>query len=82
MRIKKNINFINYKLIQYQILHANITRTVWQTVRRINNEILGVKGLNPRSDWHLICPKSNTTQSFIKIMRIREIIFKLWNSDC
>ena len=30
--------------------------------------------LNPRSDWHLICPKSNTTQSLIKIMRIREII--------
>ena len=31
--------------MQYQILQTNITRTVWQTVRRINNEILGVKGL-------------------------------------
>ena len=31
--------------MQYQILHANITRTVWQTIRRITNEILGVKGL-------------------------------------
>ena len=30
------------KLIQCQ---TNITRTVWQTVRRITNEILGVKGL-------------------------------------
>ena len=35
----------DYKLIQYQILQTNITRTVWQTVRRITNEILGVKGL-------------------------------------
>ena len=34
-----------YKLIQYQILQTNTTRTVWQTVRRITNEILGVKGL-------------------------------------
>ena len=32
-------------LIQYQILQTNITRTIWQTVRRITNEILGVKGL-------------------------------------
>ena len=32
----------DYKLIQYQFLHTNITRTVWQTVRRITNEILGV----------------------------------------
>ena len=31
-------------MIQYQILQTNITRTVWQTVRRITNEILGVKG--------------------------------------
>ena len=32
-------------MIQYQILKTNITRTIWQTVRRIINEILGVKGL-------------------------------------
>ena len=31
-------------LIQYQILRLNIFRIVWQTVRRITNEILGVKG--------------------------------------
>ena len=36
----------NYKLIQYQILQTNITRTLWQTVKRITHEILGVKGLN------------------------------------
>ena len=32
--------------MQYQILQTNITRTVWQTVRRITNEILGVKRLS------------------------------------
>ena len=32
-------------LIQHQILQTNITRTIWQTVRRITNEILGVKRL-------------------------------------
>ena len=31
--------------MQYQILKTNITRTIWQTVRRITKEILGVKGL-------------------------------------
>ena len=28
-----------------QILQTNIMRIIWQTVRRITNEILGVKGL-------------------------------------
>ena len=32
-------------MIQYRILQTNITRAVWQTVRRITDEILGVKGL-------------------------------------
>ena len=32
-------------MIQSQILQPNITRTVWQTVRRIADEILGIKGL-------------------------------------
>ena len=45
MRIKKDIDYGDYKLIQYQILQTNITRTVWQTLRRITNETLGVKGL-------------------------------------
>ena len=35
-----------YWLIWYQILQNNIKRIIWQTVRRITNEILGVKGLN------------------------------------
>ena len=33
------------KLIQYQILQTNIMRIIWQIVRRITNEILGVEGL-------------------------------------
>ena len=38
-----------YKLIQYQILHTNIIRTVWQTERRITTEILGVRKINSHS---------------------------------
>ena len=38
----------DYKLIQYQILQTNITKTVWQTVTRITNENLGVKGLRTK----------------------------------
>ena len=34
-----------YWLIEVQILQTNIIRSVWQTVGRITNEILGVKGL-------------------------------------
>ena len=43
---KENYQLGDYKLIQYQILQTNITRTTWQTVRRITDEILGVKGLS------------------------------------
>lgn len=32
-------------MTQDQILSADIIRIVWQAVRRITNEILGVKGL-------------------------------------
>ena len=32
-------------MIQYQILQTNITKTVWQRVRIIIDEILGVRGL-------------------------------------
>ena len=43
-KIKTNINLTLYKLIQYQILKTNITRTEWLTVRRLAREILGVNG--------------------------------------
>ena len=35
-------------MIQYQILRNSIINIVWQTVRRIIKEILGVKGLKPK----------------------------------
>ena len=44
MRIKSSINkgLLVNSLPNFPI---NITRTIWQTVMRITNEILGVKGL-------------------------------------
>ena len=42
---KEKYQLGDYKLIQYQFLQTNITITVWQTVRRITNEILEVKEL-------------------------------------
>ena len=48
MGIKRNISIeglLRY-LIQYQIHQSNIIRIEWQTVRRITNEILGVKWVN------------------------------------
>ena len=44
MRIGK-ILIRDYYLIHYQIPQTNFRSTIWQTVRRIVNEILGVKGL-------------------------------------
>ena len=42
---EEKYQFEDYKMIQYQILQTNITRTVWEIVRRFNNKILGVKQL-------------------------------------
>ena len=50
MRIKKNINNLeDCWLIQNQILQTQIIRIVWQTVRRITNEILGVQEVKKSS---------------------------------
>ena len=46
-----------YLLIRYQILQTNIMRIVWQTMRRITNEIFGVKVLSSplsRSSFSLL----------------------------
>lgn len=43
MRIKKKSTRC-YCLIQQQILRTNIVSNVWQTARRIDIEIVGVKG--------------------------------------
>ena len=52
MRIKKNYQLRDCWLIQFHILQTIITLIVWQTVRRITQEILGVKGLN---SWIFMC---------------------------
>ena len=53
----KNINHsLNYQLIRYQILQTNTMRIIWQTVRGITNEILGVQGLNNQdTKSHFYC---------------------------
>ena len=63
MRKEKNINYGDQWLIQYQIGRTNIKRIVWQTVRRITNEILRVKGLidNDANAWKYL---SNATVNF------------------
>ena len=45
MRLWKNVSLRIFLLIQYQILSTSITGIVWQTISRIINQILGVKGL-------------------------------------
>ena len=49
----------DYSLIQYQIPRIYIIAIVWQTVRRITNEIFGVEGL--------IC-KGNSRISTIRML--------------
>ena len=39
--------------MQYEIIKPTITRTIWQTVRRVTGEILGDKGLMMTSSMHL-----------------------------
>ena len=39
---KEEYQLGDYKLIQYQIPQTYITRTLWQTVKRITNDIWGV----------------------------------------
>ena len=46
MRIKKNIHYTITNWILYQIPQTNIMRIILQTVRGIDNEILGVQGLS------------------------------------
>ena len=55
---ENNEKYYIIKLIQSQILQTNIARTVWQTVRRITNEILWVKGLMVISSMHLSSNRS------------------------
>ena len=54
---KEKYSFGDYWLIQNQILLTNIKRIVWQIVRIITNENLGVKGLNATAGWPIIHTK-------------------------
>ena len=74
-------------MIQYQIPQTNITRTIWQTVRRITNEILGVKGLRENADTgqNLICVillmkiwyNKIKLKNIFPVFRLHKIYFKI-----
>ena len=63
-------------MIQFQILKTNIARNVWQTVRRIINKILGVKGLRERIERSVIFYLSliaKNKQKFINSLQKRRL---------
>ena len=79
---KEKSSLGDYWLIQYQILQTNITRTIWQTVRRITNEILGVKGLkeNIRSSWCEFTVKSSKLpQDQLQLVLVLNLIGWDWD---
>ena len=68
-------------MIQYRILQMNTTRTVWQTVRRITDEILGVKGLALAGwvtwlDYRLI--KSINNKSYFVLSLLIILLINNW----
>ena len=44
--------------------------------------VWSVNPFNPKSDQHLISPYSNVAESFIKILRKKEVIANLRSFDC
>ena len=71
---KEKYQLWDYLLIQYKILQTKIMKIIWQTVRRITNEILGVKGLTPMSDHDKISANHINTTSRRHVMRIKRNI--------
>ena len=61
---KEKYQLGDYWLTQYQILQTNIIGIVWQTVRRIANKILGLKGLG----W------SKSVTLWMKLFKLNKII--------
>ena len=47
-----------------------------------NHFNLRAKPLNPESDQHLFSPYSDTAGSFVKIMRMKEMMANLRSFDC
>lgn len=48
----------------------------------IVESVFHINPLNPKSDQHLISPYNVTAESFIKIVRIKEIISNHRTFDC
>ena len=68
-------------MIQYQILKNNITRTVWQTVRRITNEILVVQGL-PNCAPEIVNGIEKRGNKFLKHSKLNETIMNVnWDGN-
>ena len=56
---------------------------VWYTPKEsCKVSLMTVNFLNPKSDQHLISPYSNTTELFIKIVGIKEMITNLRSFGC
>ena len=58
MRIKKIYQLWDYYLIQHQILQSNIIRIVCQAIRRINYEIIRMKGLRKKFSHLNLMPQN------------------------
>ena len=54
-----------------QILQTNIIRIVWQTVRRIANEILGVKGQLTIFSLNIFEPFSGQNDPLLTVYRYK-----------
>ena len=68
--IKERYILGDYWLIPYQMLWTNITRFIWQKVRRITKEILGVRGLTKKcihSSWKNLIPAFLTIGSYVSV---------------
>ena len=64
---KEKYQLWNYELILYKILQDNIMRIIWQTVRRVVDEILGVKGLSHKPHYvtlYMIVVRKESLDSF------------------
>ena len=79
---KEKYQLGDYWLIKFQILQTSITWIVWQIVKRITNEILGVKGSNPGIYGEFQMMSSLTPPDNIKNLQQQRLNFlqlELWS---
>ena len=74
MHFKHKEDIFSTENVKYQNNHQEL-------IKYLITKLWSLSPLNSKSDQPLISPYSNTAESFIKIMRIKEIIFILWNFD-